>query len=168
MSLKHDALRIIPQIWNKVMGDSLSTAQKQAAIRKAAIDTWEDYRRHAFGSDEYYPISKTSKNMTEEGPLGWMIIDALDTLMIMDLDDYVAEARDFVSHINYDIDNTVSVFETTIRMLGGLLSAYYLSGDQLYLDKAIDLGDRLMFAFDTPTKVPPPGVNLGMACRTGT
>lgn len=160
MSLKHDALRIIPQIWNKVMGDSLSTAQKQAAIRKAAIDTWEDYRRHAFGSDEYYPISKTSKNMTEEGPLGWMIIDALDTLMIMDLDDYVAEARDFVSHINYDIDNTVSVFETTIRMLGGLLSAYYLSGDQLYLDKAIDLGDRLMFAFDTPTKVPPPGVNL--------
>ena len=29
----------------------------------------------------------------------------------------------------------MSVFETTIRILGGLLSAYQLSGDRVFLDK---------------------------------
>ena len=35
------------------------------------------------------------------------------------------------------------VFETTIRILGGLMSAFYHSGgDELFLRKALDFGER--------------------------
>ena len=48
-------------------------------------------------------------------------------------------------------------------MLGGLLSAYHLSGgDLLYLDKAIELGDRILPAFDTPSGLPLPVINLAL------
>lgn len=47
----------------------------------------------------------------------------------------------------------VNLFECTIRVLGGLLSTYALTGDELYKRKAVDLGDRLMHAFDSPSKV---------------
>jgi hypothetical protein len=50
----------------------------------------------------------------------------------------------------------VNLFECTIRVLGGLLSAHALTGDALYKDKATDLGDRLMYAFGSPSKVPRP------------
>ena len=49
---------------------------------------------------------------------------------------------------------TFSVFETTIRHLGGLMAAYELSGDASLLDRARDLGDHLMLAFRTPTGIP--------------
>jgi hypothetical protein len=52
-------------------------------------------------------------------------------------------------------DKDVNLFECTIRVLGGLLSAHALTGDALYKDKATDLGDRLMYAFGSPSKVPP-------------
>lgn len=54
----------------------------------------------------------------------------------------------------------VSVFETTIRVLGGLLSAYDLSGDGVFLNKARELGDRLLGAFDTPSGIPYGHVDL--------
>ena len=63
----------------------------------------------------------------------------------------VAWVRD---HLRFDKTGDVSVFETTIRALGGLLAAYDLSGDQMLLDKAADLGRRLSSAFDTPTGIP--------------
>lgn len=48
----------------------------------------------------------------------------------------------------------INVFETTIRYLGGFLSAYDLSGEQVLLDKAIELGEMLYHAFDTPNRMP--------------
>ena len=46
-------------------------------------------------------------------------------------------------------------------MLGGLLSAYHLSGeDALFLDKAKELADRLLPAFDTPSGLPLSMINL--------
>lgn len=51
--------------------------------------------------------------------------------------------------------------QTTIRVLGGLLSAYHISGeDPLYLERAVDLADRLLPVFDTPTGLPLPMINL--------
>ena len=44
--------------------------------------------------------------------------------------------------------------------MGGLLSAHHLSGDKLYLDKAVDLADRIMPVFDTPSGIPLSIVNL--------
>jgi len=99
--------------------------------------------------------------------MGWVIIDALDTMMLMNLTTEVARARTWIEHsLNWDQDKEVSLFETTIRMLGGLLSAHYLSGhDDLYLEKAVDLADRLLGGFESPTRIPYASVNLKK--RTG-
>lgn len=130
------------------------------------------------GYDEFHPVSKTGRNMAPKG-LGWIIVDSLDTLMIMNLTSRVTHAREWISKsLTWDQDQDVNTFETTIRMLGGLLSAYYLSteyphlapitdddvgapGEDLYLEKARDLADRLMSAFDTPSGIPYASVNLG-------
>lgn len=94
--------------------------------------------------------------------MGWVIVDALDTMILMNLTEEVARARKWVvESLNWDQDKEVSVFETTIRMLGGLLSAHYLSGnDDVYLEKAVDLADRLLGAFESPTGIPYASVNL--------
>lgn len=110
--------------------------------------------------------------------MGWIIVDALDTLMIMNLTSRLSHAREWIStSLNYNQDSEVNTFETTIRMLGGLLSAHYLStafpnmapldeddpgkpGEDLYLEKAADLADRLLGAFDTNSGVPFASVNL--------
>jgi mannosyl-oligosaccharide alpha-1,2-mannosidase len=93
--------------------------------------------------------------------MGWIIVDALDTMMLMNLTDEVARARTWiVESLNWDQDKEVSLFETTIRMLGGLLSAHYLSNDDVYLEKAVDLADRLLGAFESPTGIPYASVNL--------
>jgi endoplasmic reticulum Man9GlcNAc2 1,2-alpha-mannosidase len=94
--------------------------------------------------------------------MGWVIIDALDTLMLMNLTEEVERARTWIGEsLDWNQDNEVSLFETTIRMLGGLLSAHYLSNyDDLYLEKAVDLADRLLGGFESPTGIPYASVNL--------
>eukprot|EP00924_Labyrinthula_sp_SR-Ha-C_P006788 snap_masked-scaffold_8-processed-gene-0.13-mRNA-1 protein AED:0.35 eAED:0.35 QI:0/0/0/1/1/1/4/0/397 len=58
------------------------------------------------------------------------------------------KAKDWVQHnLAYDKNTFVSFFETTIRDLGGLLSAFYLSGEKVFLEKANELGSRLTKAF---------------------
>lgn len=81
------------------------------------------------------------------------------------------------NHTSFAIDDTVSVFETNIRVLGGLLSAHGLltegfddTGfdpsvwcpwyDGALLRHAQDLADRLLPAFNTPTQIPYGAVNL--------
>jgi len=60
--------------------------------------------------------------------LGWIIVDNLDTMMVMNLTTRVADARNWIKeNLDYDQDQDINTFETTIRMLGGLLSAHYLS-----------------------------------------
>ncbi|KAJ4458900.1 putative Mannosyl-oligosaccharide 12-alpha-mannosidase MNS1 [Paratrimastix pyriformis] len=61
---------------------------------------------------------------------------------------------------SFDKDAFVSTFETTIRIVGGLLSAYDLSGDKVFLDKAKDLGDRLLWAFNSSLSIPLSSINL--------
>ncbi|PFH60678.1 hypothetical protein XA68_10548 [Ophiocordyceps unilateralis] len=139
--------------------------------------SWDAYERYAWGYDEYHPQSKTGRNMAPKG-LGWIIIDSLDTMILMNQTRRLRHAREWLSKsLTWDQDQDVSTFETTIRMLGGLLSAHYLStefpdmapleeddagkpGEDLYLEKAKDLGDRLISAFESPSGVPYASVNL--------
>ena len=64
------------------------------------------------------------------------------------------------NNLNFNKNRMVSTFETTIRALGGLNSAYDFSGNQLFLDKAHDLGKRLYKAFSTSSGLPKGQVNL--------
>lgn len=127
--------------------------------------------------DEFHPISQSGRHMVPGG-LGWIIIDSLDTLILMNLTSRLSHARDWIStSLNYEKDHEVNTFETTIRMLGGLLSAHYLSttypdmapltddnvgapGEDLYLEKATDLADRLLGAFSSESGIPYSSVNL--------
>jgi mannosyl-oligosaccharide alpha-1,2-mannosidase len=140
--------------------------------------SFDAYSRYAWGYDEFHPVSRKGKQMTPKG-MGWIIVDALDTMILMNLTSRVSHARDWISNsLTYDQDQDVSTFETTIRMLGGLLSAHYLSneyphlapiadddsdapGEDLYLEKARDLADRLVVAFDSPSGIPYASVNIG-------
>jgi mannosyl-oligosaccharide alpha-1,2-mannosidase len=89
------------------------------------------------------------------------LIDSLDTLWLMNMKDEFYEARDWVKNsLNLNKDKYVSVFETTIRALGGLLAAYDWSHDEVFLEKANDLGERLFKAFSTNTQIAYGEVNL--------
>ncbi|KAL4975735.1 glycoside hydrolase [Aspergillus desertorum] len=150
---------------------------RREKVRDAFIVSWDGYEQYAWGFDEYHPVTKKGKNMVKGG-MGWQIVDALDTLMIMNLTSRVRHARTWIHNsLQYDQDHDVNTFETTIRMLGGLLSAHYLSteypslapisdddvgspGEDLYIEKATDLAERLLGAFDSETGIPYASVNL--------
>ena len=111
------------------------------------------------------------------------LVDALDGLAMLGNASVFVDAVDRVVRKlqpRLDRDVTVSVFETTIRLLGGLLSAHAAASDvadiaaadgraqgqqkQAYsgelLELASDLASRLLRAFETPTGVPYGAVNL--------
>lgn len=103
--------------------------------------------------------------------MGWIIIDSLDTLMLMNLTTQLSHAKEWVSQsLTFDQAHEVNTFETTIRMLGGLLSAHYLMNDlklvptgadeDLFLEKATDLADRLLGAYNSESGVPYASVDL--------
>lgn len=162
---------------NEKAGAQIEWLDRRESVKEAFSLSWDAYDRYAWGFDEFHPISKRGRHMTPKG-LGWIIVDALDTMMIMNLTSRVAHAREWITKsLDYDQDQEVNTFETTIRMLGGLLSAYYIStefphlaplpdddvgapGQDLYREKAKDLADRLMGAFESPSGIPWASVNL--------
>ena len=82
-------------------------------------------------------------------------------MYIMNLETHFDEARYWVANnLNLDSDRFNNLFEITIRIIGGLLSAYHLTADELFLQKAYDIGNRTMPAFSTPSRIPLSDVNL--------
>ena len=146
---------------------TVSSMDKQRAIAGMISWAWRGYAEHAFGSDDLKPLSKGGHQWVH---LGATIVDALDTLLIAGLTDEYSAARHWVvNDLNLDADHGVFVntFETTIRVLGGLLSAHHLTpgGDPDVLAKALDLAPRLGVACNaTATGIPLSDVNL--ASRT--
>lgn len=56
-----------------------------------------------------------------------------------------AEAREWVAReLSFDKNVDVNLFESTIRILGGLLSTYHLTEDAMFLEKAVSKKDMLM------------------------
>jgi mannosyl-oligosaccharide alpha-1,2-mannosidase len=141
--------------WATVSADT----HKRDAVRDAMRHAWSSYASHALGYDELQPAAKRGKNGF--GGMGATVVDALDTLHIMGLTDEFAVARKWVeSSLSFNRFFDASVFETTIRIIGGLMSAHHLTGDALFVEKAKELADRLMPAFETATGIPFSTVNL--------
>lgn len=122
---------------------------------------WRGYKQFAWGHDHLKPISEGYHNWFG---LGLTIVDSLDTMYIMGLKNgkfndlfwslivnvsYLfnveyTEAREWVDkHLHFEKNRDVNLFEVTIRILGGLLSIYHLSGDRMYLNKAVS--DTLIY-----------------------
>lgn len=128
--------------------------KRRVAVRKEFQRSWESYRRFAWGEDELKPLSGQGDETF--GGWGATLIDSLDTLWIMGFKNEFYEALDAVAAIDFGKSHmkTISVFETTIRYLGGLLSAYDLSLEPMLLDKAVQVGEMLYRAFDTTNHMP--------------
>ena len=110
--------------------------ERQTAVVDMFKHAWKGYREFAWGKDELLPLVKEGN--TTLG-LGLTIVDSLDTMWLMGLTEEFHEAREWVAN-NLDIagnHHEVSVFETNIRILGGLLAAYHLSKDGVFLQKAV-------------------------------
>ncbi|XP_062310203.1 mannosidase, alpha, class 1B, member 1b [Osmerus eperlanus] len=138
---------------------SQETASRLEAVKEAFRHAWKGYKEFAWGHDELRPISKS---YGEWFGLGLTLIDALDTMWILGLKEEFEEAKTWVStELSFNKNVDVNLFESTIRILGGLLSTYHLTGEAVFLDKAKDIGSRLMPAFSTPSKIPYSDVNIG-------
>eukprot|EP01041_Mallomonas_annulata_P002517 gene2517-4896_t len=128
-------------------------------IRDGMKHAWAGYKKYAWGQDELKPKSKTGQD--NWGGMGVTLVDSLDTLYLMGMEEEFKEAKEWVEKsLTFDHAGTVSVFETTIRELGGLLSAYDLSGEEIFLTKAKELGNKLLPAFNTNTGIPSSQVNF--------
>lgn len=145
--------------------DAIDWTALGADVRAEMIWAWGQYRERAWGRDEIKPISGGYSSFPlKSHHLGLSLIEAMDTLWVMGLDSEFADALGWVkATLNFDVDGEVSVFETSIRLVGGLLSAHHACGDPALLAKARDLADRLLPAFATPTGLPYRYINL----RTG-
>uniref|UniRef100_A0A8C5H3Q0 alpha-1,2-Mannosidase n=1 Tax=Gouania willdenowi TaxID=441366 RepID=A0A8C5H3Q0_GOUWI len=157
---------------------------------------YQNYMDHAYPADELMPLTcrgrvrglEPSRGDVDDalGRFSLTLIDTLDTLVLLNkTTEFEAAVRRVLSDVRLDNDIVVSVFETNIRVLGGLLGGHSMAvmlkegGQhmQWYQDELLhmakDLGLRLLPAFNTSSGLPYPRVNLkygvrGPETRTGT
>jgi mannosyl-oligosaccharide alpha-1,2-mannosidase len=128
--------------------------ERKKVVKDAFLRCWNSYKSLAWTADELTPVTGKPRNVF--GGWGATLVDSLDTLWIMGLHDDFHQAVVAAANISFETTaaEEVNVFETTIRYLGGFLSAYDLSGDERLLSKAREVGDMLYAAFDTPNRMP--------------
>uniref|UniRef100_A0A7N6BH12 alpha-1,2-Mannosidase n=1 Tax=Anabas testudineus TaxID=64144 RepID=A0A7N6BH12_ANATE len=157
---------------------------------------YQNYMDHAYPADELMPLTcrgrvrglEPSRGDIDDalGKFSLTLIDSLDTLVLLNkTTEFEAAVRRVLSDVRLDNDIVVSVFETNIRVLGGLLGGHSMAvmlrdgGQhmQWYQDELLhmakDMGLRLLPAFNTSSGLPYPRVNLkygvrGPETRTGT
>ncbi|EMC92739.1 glycoside hydrolase family 47 protein [Baudoinia panamericana UAMH 10762] len=158
--------------------DSTSSASSRAdAVKQTFQIAWNGYQKYAFPNDELHPVSNSFSNSRN----GWgaSAADAITTAIVMDLPDIVNVILNYIPTINWGVsyqNEAVSLFETTIRYMAGMLSAYDLLNGPCsgmanntgnvaqLLQQAQNLANNLSYAFDTPTGIP--SNNLILANRS--
>ncbi|KAK9179728.1 hypothetical protein WN943_028932 [Citrus x changshan-huyou] len=137
--------------------------QLRDEVREMFYHAFDGYMEHAFPLDELRPLSCEGEDSL--GGYALTLVDSLDTLALLgDRERFTTSVEWIGKNLQFDINKTVSVFETTIRVLGGLLSAHLIASDYAtgmkipsydnqLLNLAEDLARRLLPAFDTPTGV---------------
>ncbi|XP_020493755.2 ER degradation-enhancing alpha-mannosidase-like protein 3 isoform X1 [Labrus bergylta] len=186
--------------WAKCQENQSMTQEEKLVIRDQIIEMFDhaygSYMKYAYPADELMPLSCKGRVRGQEpnrgdiddslGKFSLTLIDTLDTLVVLNkLDDFEDAVRKTVRDVRLDNDVVVSVFETNIRVLGGLLGAHVMAdllrqrGERMqwYQDELLhmakELGHRLLPAFNTTSGLPYPKVNLRYGVlnplsRTGT
>ncbi|XP_022055669.2 mannosyl-oligosaccharide 1,2-alpha-mannosidase IA isoform X2 [Acanthochromis polyacanthus] len=139
------------------------TNERREKVKEMMKFAWDNYKRYAWGKNELRPLTRNGHIGNMFGGLrGASIIDSLDTLYIMGLMEEYNDAKEWVqTSLDLNSNGEASLFEVNIRYVGGLLSAYYLTGEELFKNKAMELGEKLLPAFNTPTGIPRGVINLG-------
>jgi len=150
----------IPRIQHKFNDETpdakINREKRQLKVKGEFKKAWTGYRSKAWLHDELSPVSGKFRDPF----CGWAatLVDTLDTLWIMGLHDEFEEAAKAVDLIDFRTSprGDIPMFETTIRYLGGLVAAYDVSGAKYknLLDKAVELAEILIGAFDTPNRMP--------------
>lgn len=136
--------------------EKVDREKKLEDIKKTFLFSWSGYKKKAWMHDELSPMSGRFRDPF----CGWAatLVDSLDTLWMMGLKTEFEEATKAVAKIDFttSIRNDIPLFETVIRYLGGLIAAYDLGGSKyrVLLDKAVELAEILVGAFDTPNRMP--------------
>ncbi|KAL6243062.1 hypothetical protein RBB50_010162 [Rhinocladiella similis] len=143
------------QIQYKFATTRLAQTERQNAVKREFLHAWTGYQDHAWMADGLLPLSGGKKHQF----CGWSatLVDALDSLIILGLDEEFQEALNATLTIDFaqSVENcNVNLFESTIRYLGGLMAAHDLSNDGRILPKLIELGDMLHSAFNTSNGMP--------------
>src|SRR5690349_2171013 len=146
-----------------LLGPIANQAQNKrlaAEVKAEFLHAWNGYKKYAWGHDDLKPLSKTYHDWYAE-PLLMTPVDAIDTMILMDMKEEAATTKQYIiDHLSFDKDMEVQNFEITIRLLGGLLTNYQLTGDKRLLNLAEDLGNRLLPVFNSPTGLAYRYVNL--------
>lgn len=139
---------------------ALNKQQMADKVRAEFLHAWNAYKKYAWGHDDLRPLTKSYHDWYAQSLL-MTPVDALDTMILMGMTDEAERTKRYIiENLSFDKDISVQNFEITIRLLGGLLSAYQLTGDKRLLSMAEDLGNRLLPVFDSPTGLPYRFVNL--------
>lgn len=129
-------------------------------VKAEFLHAWNGYKQYCWGHDDLKPLSKTCRDWYGQSIL-MTPVDSLDSLYLLGFKDEADKTREYiVKNLSFDKDISVQNFEITIRILGGLLSSYQMTGDKRLLDLADDLGKRLLPVFESPTGMPYKYVNL--------
>jgi len=154
-----------------VLACEFTPVDRAARVRDAARWTWRGYKDCARGWDELRPVSCKGQ---EWHKLQLTPVDAMDTLALMNLHQEFDEAFQLVKE-QLTFTEECNVFETTIRILGGLLSTHHIvtahsdkdiddaANESISLDLlhlAVDVGSRLFRAFNSPSGIPYSDINL--------
>lgn len=124
------------------------------SVRAEFLHAWNGYKQYAWGHDALKPTSKKPRDWYGTS-LCMTPVDAYDVMILMGLSKEAAEAKQLIfDSLSFNKNIEVQSFEITIRLLGGLLSAYQLDGDKRFLTLADDLGKRLLPVFNSPTGMP--------------
>ncbi|KAL7807003.1 glycoside hydrolase family 47 protein [Trichoderma aethiopicum] len=148
----------LPRIQHDFAPESPAAAKERTrrlhAVKQVFLRAWRAYKKFAWKQDALLPISGGAREQFS----GWAatLVDSLDTLWIMGLRDEFDEAVAAVAEIDFgdSTNSRVNIFETNIRYLGGLLAAYDLSGREVLLRKAVELGDLIYAGFNTKNGMP--------------
>ena len=131
------------------------------------LHAWNGYKQYCWGHDDLKPLSKTCRDWYGT-PVLMTAVDSLDSLYLLGFKKEADATREYIAkNLSFDKDISVQNFEITIRILGGLLSAYQMTNDKRLLHLADDLGQRLLPVFDSPTGLPYKNVNLKTGKQSG-
>lgn len=140
--------------------DEINKNEYSEKVKAAFRHAWNAYKKFAWGQDQVKPLSKTFRNWYDQSLL-MTPVDAFDTMILMGLKEESEEAKKLIfEKLNFNKNISVQNFEITIRLLGGLISAYQLDGNKRFLELAEDLGNRLLPVFNSKTGMPYRYVNL--------
>ncbi len=149
-----------PSMSNKIFINDINKTEYAEQVKQEFLHAWNAYKKYAWGEDQLKPLSKSYRNWYDESLL-MTPVDAFDTMILMGLNEEAEATKELIfKNLSFDKNFFVQNFEITIRLLGGLISAYQLDGNERFLNLAVDLGNRLLPAFNSETGMPYVNVNL--------